>query len=114
MAYKVFIDTNIIIDIWLKRDPFFDNSQKLVSEIVEKNFLPHISCSAVTDLYYICKKAGMEKDVLLKNLKELLEIFEVLVIDKNSIIDAISFDIKDFRNEWIEVQTPQDYLAAFQ
>jgi hypothetical protein len=79
----------------------------------------------------------MEKDVLLKNLKELLEIFEVLIIDKNSITDAISFDIKDFedavqimackkqkidliitrnkkdfKNEWIEVQTPQDYLAA--
>lgn len=49
MANKVFVDTNIILDIFLKREPFFDDSQKVVLEIVENNFIPHISGSSVTD-----------------------------------------------------------------
>ena len=66
MVFKVFVDTNVILDIFLKREPFFDNSQKLVLEIPGKNFIPLISSSSVTDIYYICKKSGMEKDVILQ------------------------------------------------
>ena len=137
MTYKIFVDTNIIIDIWLKREPFLFSSKKSVSEVIEKSSIPYISCSSVTDLFYICKRAGMEKDVLLKNLKELLEIFEILIIDKESVNNAILSDLKDFEdavqimacikekidliitrnkkdfeNEWIEVQTPEEYLSS--
>jgi len=135
MAYKVLVDTNIILDIFLKREPFFDKSQQLVAEVVESGFIPHISSSSVTDLYYICKKNGMGKDVILEKLKKLLKAFEVLIIDKVSINEAISSDIKDFEdavqimaaknekinliitrnkkdftNEWVETQTPEEYL----
>jgi len=137
MTYKVFIDTNIIIDIWLKRESFFENAQKVILKIAEKNYIPHISGSSVTDLYYICKKGGMDKEVLRQNLKELMEIFEILIIDKESINNAISSDIKDFedavqimackkekidliltrnkkdfKNEWIEIQTPPEFLVS--
>jgi predicted nucleic acid-binding protein len=137
MGNKAFIDTNIILDIWLKREPFFDTSKRAVLEIIDNNFIPHLSGSSVTDLYYICKKSGMEKDVLLKNLKELLEVFEVLIIDKGSINDAILSDIKDFEDavqimackkekidliitrnkkdfkiEWAQVQTPREFLYS--
>jgi predicted nucleic acid-binding protein len=137
MVFKVLIDTNVILDIFLNREPFFYSSTKLVLEIPETNFIPLISSSSVTDIYYICKKSGMEKDVILEKLKELLKTFEVLIIDKESINNAILSDMKDFEdavqmmackkekidliitrnkkdfeNEWIEVQTPEEYLAS--
>lgn len=137
MAYKVFIDTNIILDIFLKRDPFFTNSQKTVLECVENNLIPHISGSSVTDLFYICKKSGMERDVILDHLKGLLKAFEVVIIDKSSILNAISSGIKDFEDavqilacqkekidlivtrnkkdfitERIPVQTPEEFLVS--
>ena len=137
MAFKVFVDTNIILDIFLKREPFFNNSQNAVLEIVKNDFIPHISGSSVTDLYYICKKSGMEKDTILEKLKQLLKAFEVLVIDKSSISNAISSDIKDFedavqimackkekvdliitrnkkdfKTDWTQTQTPQEFLAS--
>lgn len=98
MVFKVFVDTNVILDIFLQREPYFDNSQKLVLEIPEKNFIPFISSSSVTDVYYICKKSGMEKDVILERLKELLKTFEVLIIDRDSINNAILSDMKDFED----------------
>jgi uncharacterized spore protein YtfJ len=72
----------------------------------------------------------------LEKFKELLKTFEVLVIDKDSINNAILSDMKDFEdavqmmacqiekidliitrnkkdfeNEWIEVQTPEEFLG---
>ena len=137
MASKVFVDTNIILDIFLKREPFFSHSHNAVLEIVKNDLIPHISGSSVTDLYYICKKSGMEKEIILENLKELLNAFEVLIIDKSSIRAAISSDIKDFedavqimackkekidliitrnkkdfKTDWTKTQTPQEFLAS--
>jgi predicted nucleic acid-binding protein len=137
MAFKVFVDTNVILDIFLKREPFFENSQQLIVELPGKKFIPFISSSSVTDIYYICKKAGMEKDVILEKFKELLKTFEVLIIDKDSIKNAILSDMKDFEdavqmmacqiekidliitrnkkdfeNDWIEVQTPEEFLTS--
>jgi predicted nucleic acid-binding protein len=136
MAYKVFVDTNILIDILLKREPFLEKSQKAVADIVKKKFSPYISSSSVTDFYYICRKSGVEKGAILLYLKDLLEVFKVLVIDKESINEAISSDIKDFedavqimackkekidliitrnkedfKNDWIETRTPGEYLS---
>ncbi len=135
MAYKILVDTNIVLDIFLKREPFFDKSQQLVAEVVGRGFIPYISGSSVTDLYYICKKNGMGREVILKKLGKLPKAFEVLIIDKVSIDEAISSDIKDFEdavqilaaknekinlivtrnkkdftNEWVAVQTPEEYL----
>ena len=103
----------------------------------EDQFIPYISSSSITDLYYICRKAGIEKQFFLNYLKDLLAIFEVLIIDKVSINDAISSDIKDFedavqilackrehidliitrdkkdfKNPWIKVQTPDEFLPS--
>jgi predicted nucleic acid-binding protein len=137
MAFKVFVDTNVILDIFLKREPFFEDSQQLVVELPGKKFMPFISSSSVTDIYYICKKAGIEKEVILEKFKELLKTFEVLIINKDSINNAILSDMKDFEdavqmmackiekidliitrnkkdfeNEWIEVQTPEEFLEG--
>ena len=98
MVYKVFVDTNIILDIFLKRDPFFNNSQQAILKCVENNLTPYISGSSVTDLFYICKKSGMKRDTILDHLKELLKAFEVIIIDKNSLLNAILSNIKDFED----------------
>lgn len=140
MVYKVFVDTNVILDIFLKRKPFFENSQKVVLKLVENKFLPHISGSSVTDVYYICKRSGMKRDVILEKLKKLLKAFEVLIIDKDLVNDAISISSeikdfedavqimackkgeidliitrnkKDFKIDWIQIQNPQEFLTSF-
>ena len=98
MANNVFVDTNIILDIFLERELFFEDSQKVILDLVENNFVPYLSGSSVTDIYYICKKSGMDRDTILKKLEKLLEVFEVLIIDKDVIMDAISSEIKDFED----------------
>lgn len=135
MTSRVFIDTNIIIDILLERELFFDSSQNVILNLGKQDSILYISGSSITDLYYICKKAGISKKILLEYLKELMNVFEVLIIDKDVVNDAILSGIKDFedaiqilackkenidliitrnkkdfKNKWIKVQTPNEFL----
>ena len=57
---KVLFDTNIILDIALKRESFFEDAFKLFSLIDQKKIIGSITASTITDIYYISKR---EKDI---------------------------------------------------
>ncbi|MCP4150091.1 MAG: hypothetical protein GY757_20255 [bacterium] len=69
-----------------------------VLELARRDAAPYISGTSVTDIYYICKKFGLEQAVILEYLQQLMDIFEVLIIDKESINEAIASGIKDFED----------------
>ncbi len=53
---KALFDTNIILDIALKRYPFFKDAFKLF-ELIDKNIITgNITATTITDIYYISKK----------------------------------------------------------
>lgn len=48
---RVLFDTNVILDIALKRLPHFNNAIKLF-ELIDKNkILGHVTASTITDIY---------------------------------------------------------------
>lgn len=50
---SVLFDTNIILDIALKRVPFFEDALELFELIDENELKGNIAASTVTDIYYI-------------------------------------------------------------
>jgi len=50
---NVLIDTNVAIDVMLKRTPFFENSQLVLLASEQKHINGFISASAITDIFYI-------------------------------------------------------------
>ena len=61
---KIFLDTNIIVNILSQREPFFGESYKAFSFICEQNDAPCVSASAVTDIVYILRKYITDKKQL--------------------------------------------------
>ena len=53
---KVIFDTNIVIDILKRREPFYENSNKIFVLAVDEKINGIISTSAVTDIYYLTRK----------------------------------------------------------
>ncbi len=50
---KLLIDTNVILDVLLKREPFVGNAAKILQLIERQNVQEYVSTSAITDIYYI-------------------------------------------------------------
>ena len=53
---KVLLDTNIILDIALQRQPYFDESDRLLSRVEAQQVEGYVSASTFGDLYYIIRK----------------------------------------------------------
>ena len=86
---KVLFDTNIILDIALKRESFFEDAFKLFSLIDQKKIIGSITASTITDIYYISKREKGHTESI-NFIKGLIEVVEVIGIDKDVIIKALT------------------------
>lgn len=94
---KVLFDTNIILDIALKREPFFENSSQLFNLIDQNIISGNITASTITDIYYIAKKE-IGHNIAIQFIEHILKIVDVVGIDKKIINKALKSDFKDFED----------------
>jgi len=94
---KALIDTNIIIDFFLGREPFCRDAEIIFQKINDKKVEGYISASAVTDIFYLLQKAKGNFDATNYILK-LIKIVEILGVDKQTIINAILLNWTDFED----------------
>ena len=53
---KIVLDTNILLDIVEKREPYFSDSYQIFIKSAERKIEAIISASSVTDIYYVTRK----------------------------------------------------------
>jgi predicted nucleic acid-binding protein len=76
MVYKVFLDTNIIIDFLQPVRPFHDEAQMLFMHLTKDSFIAYISESVITTTSYLIRKeySANEINAIIKNLNLKLKI----------------------------------------
>ena len=131
---RILVDTNVILDVWLAREPFWIESARLVSCIEQGRETGILSPTTVTTLHYLGRKVLGEKQAR-SLLHELLQIFGIgnlttevfqsalqsRVADfEDAVIEAVSVankvdliatrNLKDFRKSRIEAKNPGQIL----
>ena len=134
----VFLDTNIIWGIFLKNIDFFQESQYVLKLADTHQIDFFISAVSITDIYYILNKKLRNKEETRKYLIDLLEIVSIAGIDESCIKNAlnsswkdfedavqhesslqigadyiVSRNIADYKNSFVEVIAPSDFLVKF-
>ena len=82
------IDTNIILDWLLERQPFAENAKKIMEYCINGNLYGYIAGHSLLNIFYITRKeknVSERKEILLM----LCEWFEIIDIDKEMIIFAL-------------------------
>jgi predicted nucleic acid-binding protein len=94
---KILIDSNVALDVALKRQPFLASSIQVLglSKLGIRLFL---SASTITDIYYIISKTLKSKTIAMSLLKNLLVTVDVAAVTGNEIRQAISLDWGDFED----------------
>jgi predicted nucleic acid-binding protein len=54
---KLLLDTNILLDIALKRQPFVGQAAQVLTTAQHQKFSLYITATTITDLFYIIRKA---------------------------------------------------------
>ncbi len=95
--HKVFIDSDVIIDVFARRKPHFLHSARLLSA-VENHIVKAFSSPLVfANIYYILRRFET-KEFAMKSLRKLRLLVKVLKIDSKTIDQALNSTFTDFED----------------
>ncbi|MEG4854102.1 PIN domain-containing protein [Microcoleus sp. B5-D4] len=94
---KVLRDTNIIVDVALDREPFFAESDRILTFVEEGQIQGYVSASTFSDLYYIIRR-DKGRDWTLEFLRQLATFCQVATVDNSVISMALTCNFKDFED----------------
>ncbi len=97
MKEKLFLDTDVILDVVFKREPHFSDSQKVMS-LVEKDYFPgYTSSLIIANCYYIISD-NKDKKTALKTISKLRSVLNILPFTDKEIGKSLSSSIRDFED----------------
>ncbi len=97
MKNRLFIDSDIILDIALNRQPFFNSSSLLLSSIEIKLFEGYTSSIIISNLYYIIRKIESHRHAI-DFISKLGLLLKVLPVDDEVIKKSLESSFKDFED----------------
>ena len=86
---KLLIDTNVVLDVLLKREPFYEVAVDVLKLAERDDVREYISASAVTDIYYIAHRQLKDKAAVKELLKRLLMVVSVAAVSEREIVSAL-------------------------
>ena len=94
---EVLIDTNIILDWFLKRDPFYNESTTLLNKCWFSDIRAYLTVHSICDMFYI-----VDKKFSTDEKKKLLQ----LLLNRNDIISESKTDIEKFikNSNWTDLE----------
>ncbi|WP_346732409.1 PIN domain-containing protein [Elizabethkingia miricola] len=97
MMGKILIDTDVILDFFFDRQPFSEEASQILSLCESKKLNGFVTPIVISNIYYILRKTAKHEKVI-EGLKSLMDIVDVAVITKNTIVDALNSNFKDFED----------------
>jgi len=84
---KILLDTNIVLDVLLAREPFVEKGREIFVLVENKEVEAYLCATSVTTIHYLMQKATdkAEADALIMTL---LGLFEIAPVDKEILKDA--------------------------
>ena len=97
MTMKALIDTNVLLDTLLQREPFCKGSDRIFDLVSEGKIEGCISVQSLIDVYYFCKKVHKDNNKF-DVIEKLSFVFEVIEISGQDSISAIMSDTDDYED----------------
>lgn len=95
---RLLIDTNVVLDVLLKRKPFFEDGVKVLKLSAREDVEEFVSASAITDIYYIANRNLKDKEKVRKLLQMLLKVVLVAGVSAKEINMALESEWSDFED----------------
>jgi len=135
---SIFIDANIILDVLYKREPYFEDSNVILSLCENKKIHGITSTAILMNLHYIIMHRTHSRKIACKAIAELGKILDIIDIRKEDVLSScdkvpknidnyvnelcairnsceaiITRNRKDFSGEKIRVMDPEEFLKGY-
>ena len=114
MISKVFLDSDVILDVATGREPFFEASQAVLGLAEAGAFQAFTSPNSITNIYYVYKKLASAPEAK-SFIRDLVQIVEVAGVNKDVIEEALEskfFDFEDSVQHFCAKRRRCDFLVT--
>lgn len=111
MSQRIFVDANVINDIFDAQRRFHEASYQCLEYCLEQGLTLVTSCDIVTTVYYITAKS-QDRAKALDALEQVNAIFEIVPFGNNQLADAIALMQQD--TDYTDLEDTVQYVLATQ
>jgi len=97
MINRVFVDSDMILDVALARQPFVEASKVVLSLLENGRAVGFASSNSITNIYYVLRKAGGDQKAR-EFLLSLMTYLTVVPADNNCVLNALKSEFGDFED----------------
>ena len=112
---KVMIDTNVVMDVLLKREPFFQASYEVMKRSALEQMEGFISAAAATDIFYLLHKTLKDKQAAKESLEKLLKLVGFADALSDDVTAALASNMSDFEDALVSAiaaRCRMDYIVT--
>jgi len=97
MNKKVFVDTDVVIDLLTKREPFYQSAAQVFSLAADKKMDLFISPVLISNLFYILRKI-LGREEAINAIRKLRILVSIVTIDEEIVDLVLSSKFKDIED----------------
>jgi predicted nucleic acid-binding protein len=95
---RVLIDTNIVLDFLLEREPFFQEAERLFQAVGAGQVIGYVTATTLTDIFYISRKHTRSVEQARQAVSATLTAMVICPIDRAVLESAFNSGLVDFED----------------
>lgn len=112
MVSRILVDTNVLLDYLLTREPFYEEARGIVTSCVDGRIKGCIAAHSISNIFYI-----LRKDYDIKERREVLlnlcSIFDVEGIDKDKLLAGLQNESFSDFEDCLQMECAKAYQAEY-
>jgi predicted nucleic acid-binding protein len=95
---RVLIDTNIVLDYLLEREPFLQDAEGLFQAIGSEQVVGYVTATTLTDIFYIARRQTQSVERARQVVSITLTVMEICPVDRTVLEVALTSGLRDFED----------------
>lgn len=95
---RVLVDTNIILDFLMQREPFFQDVELLFQAIDVGEIIGYVTATTLTDIFYISRRHTRSVEQARQAVSEIMTAMMICPVDRVVLESAFNSGLADFED----------------
>ena len=95
---KVLLDTNVLLDFLLEREPFKKDAEELFAAIDSGQIIGFVTATTLTDIFYIARKHTRSLELAREAVSSTLDTMTICPVNRNVLEAAFASGLTDFED----------------
>jgi len=95
---RVLIDTNILLDFLLQREPFYQDAELLFQAIDSGAVSGYVTATTLTDIFYIARRHTRSVEKARQAVLEIMVVMEICAVNRAVLESAFDSGLADFED----------------